>query len=62
MVSTVTIDDKQYSVDELTPETQMRIARIAELQKSVQEMQMRIEEALLAIDGHTNLVREAVKK
>ena len=56
----LTIDDKSYTEDDLTPETKMRLSRVQTLQAELESMKLRASEVEALINIYTNTIRETL--
>lgn len=58
---TITIDNEEHNVSDLTVETQMHVARVAELRREISQMQMQIQEREVLLNAYSNAIVESVK-
>ena len=58
---TIVINDEEHNVSELTVETQMHVARVAELRREISQMQMQIQEREVLLNAYSNAIVESVK-
>ena len=58
---TIVINDEEHNVSELTVETQMHVARIAELRQEIARLQMQINERQVVLNAYGEAVVNAVK-
>ncbi len=57
----IVIDDEEYNVSELTVETQMHVARVAEIRREVEQLQMQINERQVVLEAYGKAIVGAVK-
>lgn len=58
---TITIDNEEHNVSELTVETQMHVARVAEIRQEIARLQMQIQEREVLLNAYSNAIVNAVK-
>lgn len=58
---TIIIDNEEHNVSDLTVETQMHVARVAELRREISQMQMQIQEREVLLNAYSNAIVESVK-
>jgi len=58
---TIVINDEEHNVSELTVETQMHVARIAEIRQEIARLQMQINERQVVLNAYGEAVVNAVK-
>ena len=59
---TITIDAKEYAIDELPEAAQINLARAQQLQREINELQMLLEERQLTLQARQNAVVKAVQE
>ncbi len=57
----IVINDEEHNVSELTVETQMHVARIAEIRQEIARLQMQINERQVVLNAYGEAVVNAVK-
>ena len=57
----IVINDEEHNVSDLTIETQMHVARVAELRREISQMQMQIQEREVLLNAYSNAIVESVK-
>jgi len=58
---TIVINDEEHNVSELTVETQMHVARIAEIRQEIARLQMQINERQVVLNAYGEAIVNAVK-
>ncbi len=58
---TIVINDEEHNVSELTVETQMHVARIAEIRQEIARLQMQINERQVVLNAYGEAVVNAIK-
>ena len=58
---TITINDEELNVSELTVETQMHVARVAEIRQEIARLQMQINERQVLLNAYGEAIVNAVK-
>ena len=58
---TITINDEEHNVSELTVETQMHVARVAEIRQEIARLQMQINERQAVLNADGEAIVNAVK-
>jgi|TARA_B100001094_G_C18169994_1_gene794504 hypothetical protein len=58
---TITIDNEEHNVSELTVETQMHVARVAEIRQEIARLQMQINERQVVLKAYGEAIVNAVK-
>ncbi len=58
---TITIDNEEHNVSELTVETQMHVARVAEIRQEIARLQMQINERQVVLNAYGDAIVNAVK-
>lgn len=58
---TITIDNEEHNVSDLTVETQMHVARVAEIRQEIARLQMQINERQVVLNAYSNAIVESVK-
>jgi len=58
---TITINDEEHNVSELTVETQMHVARVAEIRQEIARLQMQINERQVVLNAYGEAIVNAVK-
>jgi hypothetical protein len=58
---TITIDNEEHNVSELTVETQMHVARVAEIRQEIARLQMQINERQVVLNAYGEAIVNAVK-
>lgn len=57
----IVINDEEHSVSELTVETQMHVARVAEIRQEIARLQMQINERQVVLNAYGEAIVNAVK-
>ena len=57
---TIVINDEEHNVSELTVETQMHVARVAEIRREVEQLQMQISERQVVLEAYGKAIVDAV--
>jgi hypothetical protein len=57
----IVIDDKEYDVSELTVETQMHVARIAEIRQEIARLKIDLNEREVVLGAYEEAIIKAVK-
>lgn len=60
-IQTITIDDEEHNVSELTVETQMHVARVTEIRQEIARLQMQINERQVVLNAYEEAIIKAVK-
>lgn len=60
-IQTITIDDEEHNVSELTVETQMHVARVTEIRQEIARLQMQINERQVVLNAYGEAIVNAVK-
>ena len=55
------INDEEHNVSELTVETQMHVARVAEIRQEIARLQMQINERQVVLKAYGEAIVNAVK-
>jgi len=58
---TITIDNEEHNLSELTVETQMHVARVAEIRQEIARLQMQINERQVVLNAYGEAIVKAVK-
>ena len=58
---TIVINDEEHNVSELTVETQMHVARVAEIRQEIARLQMQINERQVVLNAYGEAIVNAVK-
>ena len=58
---TIVVNDEEHNVSELTVETQMHVARVAEIRQEIARLQMQIGERQVVLDAYGKAIINAVK-
>jgi hypothetical protein len=58
---TITIDNEEHNLSELTVETQMHVARVAEIRQEIARLQMQINERQVVLNAYGEAIVNAVK-
>ena len=58
---TIVINDEEHNVSELTVETQMHVARVAEIRQEIARLQMQINERQVVLNAYGEANVNAVK-
>lgn len=58
---TIVINDEEHNVSELTIETQMHVARVAEIRQEIARLQMQINERQVVLNAYGEAIVNAVK-
>jgi len=58
---TIVINDEEHNVSELTVETQMHVARVAEIRQEIARLQMQINERQVVLNAYGDAIVNAVK-
>ncbi len=58
---TIVINDEEHNVSELTVETQMHVARVAEIRQEIARLQMQINERQVVLSAYGEAIVNAVK-
>ena len=58
---TIVINDEEHNVSELTAETQMHVARVAEIRQEIARLQMQINERQVVLNAYGEAIVNAVK-
>jgi tetrahydromethanopterin S-methyltransferase subunit B len=58
---TITIDNEEHNVSDLTVETQMHVARVAEIRQEIARLQMQINERQVVLNAYGDAIVNAVK-
>jgi hypothetical protein len=58
---TLTIDNEEHNLSELTVETQMHVARVAEIRQEIARLQMQINERQVVLNAYGEAIVNAVK-
>ena len=58
---TIVINDEEHNVSELTVETQMHVARVAEIRQEIARLQMQINERQVVLNAYGEALVNAVK-
>ena len=58
---TITINDEELNISELTVETQMHVARVAEIRQEIARLQMQINERQVLLNAYGEAIVNAVK-
>ncbi len=58
---TITINDEEHNVSDLTVETQMHVARVAEIRQEIARLQMQINERQVVLKAYGDAIVNAVK-
>ncbi len=57
----IVINDEEHNVSELAVETQMHVARVAEIRQEIARLQMQIGEHQVVLDAYGEAIVDAVK-
>jgi hypothetical protein len=57
----IVINDEEHNVSELTVETQMHVARVAEIRQEIARLQMQINERQVVLNAYGEAIVNAVK-
>ena len=57
----IVINDEEHNVSELTVETQMHVARVAEIRQEIARLQMQINERQVVLNAYEEAIIKAVK-
>lgn len=57
----IVINDEEHNVSELTVETQMHVARVAEIRQEIARLQMQINERQVVLNAYGDAIVNAVK-
>jgi len=58
---TIVINDEEHNVSDLTVETQMHVARVAEIRQEIARLQMQINERQVVLSAYGDAIINAVK-
>ena len=58
---TIVVNDEEHNVSELTVETQMHVARVAEIRQEIARLQMQINERQVVLNAYGEAIVNAVK-
>jgi hypothetical protein len=58
---TIVINDEEHNVSELAVETQMHVARVAEIRQEIARLQMQIGERQVVLSAYEEAIVNAVK-
>jgi hypothetical protein len=58
---TIVINDEEHNVSDLTVETQMHVARVAEIRQEIARLQMQINERQVVLSAYGDAIVNAVK-
>lgn len=58
---TIVINDEEHNVSELTVETQMHVARVAEIRQEIARLRMQINERQVVLNAYGEAIVNAVK-
>jgi len=58
---TIVINDEEHNVSELTVETQMHVARVAEIRQEIARLQMQVNERQVVLNAYGEAIVNAVK-
>ena len=57
----IVINDEEHNVSDLTVETQMHVARVAEIRQEIARLQMQINERQVVLNAYGDAIVNAVK-
>ena len=57
----IVINDEEHNVSDLTVETQMHVARVAEIRQEIARLQMQINERQVVLNAYGEAIVNAVK-
>ena len=57
----IVINDQEHNVSDLTVETQMHVARVAEIRQEIARLQMQINERQVVLNAYGDAIVNAVK-
>lgn len=57
----IVINDEEHNVSDLTVETQMHVARVAEIRQEIARLQMQINERQVVLNAYGDAIINAVK-
>ncbi len=57
----IVINDEEHNVSDLTVETQMHVARVAEIRQEIARLQMQINERQVVLNAYRDAIINAVK-
>jgi uncharacterized sporulation protein YeaH/YhbH (DUF444 family) len=57
----IVINDEEHNVSDLTVETQMHVARVAEIRQEIARLQMQINERQVVLNAYRDAIVNAVK-
>ena len=57
----ITIDDKEYTKDDLNPTAQIHVERVNELRKEAAWLEMQLQEKSVLISTYANAVKQSVE-
>ncbi len=57
----IVINDEEHNVSDLTVETQMHVARVAEIRQEIARLQMQINERQVVLKAYEDVIVNAVK-